>query len=61
MPGLTNILPSIAIGVGALCLLLPITLLARPAKGGAGALNRLEKKPDKALQYADTAPVPPII
>ena len=54
MPGLTDILLYIAIGVGALCLLLLILLLARPAKGGdASALKRLEEKTDKALQYAD--------
>ena len=53
MPGLTDILLYIAIGVGALCLLLLIILLARPAKGGDGALKRLEEKTDKALQYAD--------
>lgn len=54
MPGLTDILLYIAIGVGALCLLLLIILLARPAKGGdASALKRLEEKTDKALQYAD--------
>ena len=53
MPGLTDILLYIAIGVGALCLLLLIILLARPAKGGNGALKRLEEKTDKALQYAD--------
>ena len=54
MPGLTDILLYIAIGVGALCLLLLIVLLARPAKGGdASALKRLEEKTDKALQYAD--------
>ena len=54
MPELTDILLYIAIGVGALCLLLLIILLARPAKGGdASALKRLEEKTDKALQYAD--------
>ena len=53
MPGLNDILLYIAIGVGALCLLLLIILLARPAKGGDGALKRLEEKTDKALQYAD--------
>ena len=54
MPGLTDILLYIAIGVGALCLLLLIILLARPAKGSdASALKRLEEKTDKALQYAD--------
>ena len=54
MPGLTDILLYTAIGVGALCLLLLIILLARPAKGGdASALKRLEEKTDKALQYAD--------
>lgn len=53
MPGLNEILLCIAIGVGALCLLLLIILLARPAKGGDGALKRLEEKTDKALQYAD--------
>lgn len=54
MPELTDILLYIAIGVGALCLLLLILLLARPAKGGdASALKRLEEKTDKALQYAD--------
>ena len=54
MPGLTDILLYIAIGVGALCLLFLIILLARPAKGGdASALKRLEEKTDKALQYAD--------
>lgn len=54
MPGLTDILLYIAIGVGALCLLLLIILLARPAKGcDASALKRLEEKTDKALQYAD--------
>ena len=53
MPELTDILLYIAIGVGALCLLLLIILLARPAKGGDGALKRLEEKTDKALQYAD--------
>ena len=54
MPGLNDILLYIAIGVGALCLLLLIILLARPAKGGdASALKRLEEKTDKALQYAD--------
>lgn len=54
MPGLTDILLYIVIGVGALCLLLLILLLARPAKGGdASALKRLEEKTDKALQYAD--------
>ena len=53
MPELNNILLCIAIGVGALCLLLLIILLARPAKGGNGALKRLEEKTDKALQYAD--------
>ena len=53
MPGLTDILLYIAIGVGALCLLLLIIPLARPAKGGDGALKRLEEKTDKALQYAD--------
>lgn len=54
MPGLNDILLYIAIGVGALCLLLLIILLARPAKGSdASALKRLEEKTDKALQYAD--------
>ena len=53
MPGLNEILLCIVIGVGALCLLLLIILLARPAKGGDGALKRLEEKTDKALQYAD--------
>ena len=53
MPELNDILLCIAIGVGALCLLLLIILLARPAKGGDGALKRLEEKTDKALQYAD--------
>ncbi len=53
MPELNDILLCIAIGVGALCLLLLIILLARPAKGGNGALKRLEEKTDKALQYAD--------
>lgn len=53
MPGLNDILLYIAIGVGTLCLLLLIILLARPAKGGDGALKRLEEKTDKALQYAD--------
>lgn len=53
MPGLNDILLYIAIGVGALCLLLLIILLARPKKGGDGALKRLEEKTDKALQYAD--------
>ncbi len=53
MPELNDILLCIAIGVGALCLLLLIILLARPSKGGDGALKRLEEKTDKALQYAD--------
>ena len=54
MPELTDILLYIAIGVGALCLLLLIILIARPAKGGDGAaLKRLEDKTDEALKYAD--------
>ena len=54
MPELTNILLYIAIGVGALCLLLLIILIARPAKGGDGAtLKRIEDKTGEALKYAD--------
>lgn len=54
MPELTDILLYIAIGVGALCLLLLIILIARPAKGGDGAtLKRIEDKTEEALKYAD--------
>lgn len=54
MPELTDILLYIAIGLGALCLLLLIILIARPAKSGDGAaLKRLEDKTDEALKYAD--------
>ena len=54
MPELTDILLYVAIGVGALCLLLLIILIARPAKGGDGAtLKRIEDKTDEALKYAD--------
>ena len=54
MHELTDILLYIAIGVGALCLLLLIILIARPAKGGDGAtLKRIEDKTEEALKYAD--------
>lgn len=54
MPELTDILLYIAIGLGALCLLLLIILIARPAKGGDGAtLKRIEDKTEEALKYAD--------
>ena len=54
MPELTDILLYVAIGVGALCLLLLIILIARPAKGGDGAtLKRIEDKTEEALKYAD--------
>ena len=54
MPELTDILLYIAIGVGALCLLLLIILIARPAKGGDGAtLKRIEDKTEETLKYAD--------
>ena len=54
MPELTDILLYIAIGVGALCLLLLIILIARPAKGGDGAtLKRIEATTEAALKYAD--------
>lgn len=54
MPELTDILLYIAIGVGALCLLLLIILIARPAKGGDGAtLKRIEDKTEEALKYAN--------
>ncbi|HIZ72567.1 MAG: DNA recombination protein RmuC [Bacillota bacterium] len=54
MPELTDILLYIAIGLGALCLLLLLILIARPAKGGDGtALKRIEDKTEEALKYAD--------
>ena len=54
MPELTDILLYVAIGVGALCLLLLLILIARPAKGGDGAtLKRIEDKTEEALKYAD--------
>ena len=54
MPELTDILLYIAISVGALCLLLLLILIARPAKGGDGAtLKRIEDKTEEALKYAD--------
>ena len=54
MPELTDILLYVAIGLGALCLLLLLILIARPAKGGDGAtLKRIEDKTEEALKYAD--------
>ena len=54
MPELSELLLYISLGIGAVCLLLLIILLARPNKGGDGAtLKRLEDKTDAALKCAD--------